>query len=688
MRYLRLYEPRTVNEYYKDNLEAHFLGNIKELNIIVGANNSRKSRFLRRVIELELKAVFESNFDLNQAYINSQQIFDEIAGIPGLSINTQLAYLIFPQGAGTNGDYKAVKDYVTDEAGNSNIIDFAKLQNSLKNINETLLALGSNDQFKTMWTIVHRTLKTAKVLEAIYIDAQNIGGKFVQKPISPTIIDNIHYTIQELEGDLVPHCDLRLKVIQRVGDYLTLISSLKFEEQSPNLIYIPVLRTSRPISGVGADIFENTILNQYFPKPPNKLTIETGYKLYDRIIYARNGSKQQIKDYEIFEKFIGETFFQSSDIHIVAHQTSGTNERNIKISLPNELDDVPMHHLGDGVQGVINLLFPLFTADEGSWIFIDEPETHLHPGYQNILIKTISENEAIRKRKLKIFINTHSNHILSGALLGSNSAEMLVFSRRDKNSSNIQTFNGNEYNTLEMLGVFNTSVLVSNCTLWVEGVTDRFYLQGFLYAFCNSVVQASFQPIEGLHFSFIEYGGKNLIHYGFDHEYALSESKAIHNHINTKIEAYFINANVFLLADSDFNKVKHDAYEAIDRSNFKYRQTGVPEVENLLPEHIIKQYLLGLKCDPAEVEACFPISIDVKLGEHLKDKISYKNGFRNFEADTGGTLNSYYKKGLADFVHRKTMDKTFKWSDFEQSPHLKEIIIALYEFIKSKNAFK
>ncbi|MCX2429592.1 hypothetical protein [Pedobacter sp. GR22-10] len=55
-----------VEEFYSGNTQSLFLGGIKDLNIIVGANNTRKSRFMRTVIRISHKVIIESAADINQ----------------------------------------------------------------------------------------------------------------------------------------------------------------------------------------------------------------------------------------------------------------------------------------------------------------------------------------------------------------------------------------------------------------------------------------------------------------------------------------------------------------------------------------------------------------------------------------------------------------------------------------------
>jgi AAA15 family ATPase/GTPase len=675
MKYIRL---NNQTEFFKEELPARFLGNITDINIIIGANNTRKSRFLRSIINQEHSVLIDGPEGLNEGYHASLSIFTELEAKGKETMNERLFQFQFHDTDKPSSKYKNIKEFFNTKSQ----LDFIDLKTSIINLNETLVAMAVPDNFNALKEIAHRTMDVTEVYLGIFAYIDQHGLPLGRDPdFRVTNVDDVRYRFETIP-DSVPDYELKKEVIRKTRDYAKLLTQLTVEMFNKNLVYIPVLRSSRMIGGFTGDVYAETIQKQHFGGATSKLKIETGLLLYEKIGLARNGTRKQIRDFNAFEKFVGQAFFNSDDVHIVAHQTEKKDERNIRISLPDEREDVSIPDLGDGVQAVINLLFPVFTAEEGAWIFIDEPENHMHPGYQNLLMQVLATSPFIQAKKLRFFINTHSNHILSGALLGKTGAEIILFSRRDKDASDIQAFNGNEYHTLEKLGIFNTSVLISNCSVWVEGVTDRFYLQAFLKAYSDQLDDGKFRPVEGLHFSFIEYGGKNLVHFEFDHTY----KQEADDQLKKKIEAFFINSNVFLFADSDFNAEKHDVFEAIKRPNFKYCKTSLPEIENIVPESLIQSYLTeGLKCDAAEVAACFPLDHKVKLGRHLAGKITYGKGFRKFESD-GGTLRPDYKNGLADFVHKKITDGAFSWKEVPDKSALRSTIITLYDFIKAKNA--
>ncbi|WP_439696569.1 AAA family ATPase [Mucilaginibacter sp. AW1-7] len=666
-----------TNEFYKDRLPIVFLNDVKDINIIIGANNTRKSRFLRLVISQKNKAVFNLNHDLNKAYFESLHLFDDAITVMGKDLIENIIQVQILASSQDDEQYTHIKSYFDSNSQTS----FNKIRNDINKIYENLLEIDSPTHFSHQKTEFRRLYFVVKAIEDIYAALSERDYISVnQNQFTGTMLRYLTYiTPSQQHGYALANGPLKFSTLTKVRKNLEMLIDMNYQACNEPIILIPVLRTSRTLSKNGDDIFETAILQQHFPTKPEKLQIHTGLKLYRKISLARNGTRQQSRDFREFEKFIGNVFFRSPDIHIVAHQSDEPDKQVIHVTLPQEMEDIPIHDLGDGVQAVINLLFPVFTAEEGSWIFIDEPENHLHPGYQNVFMSAIMGNESIKKKRLRFFINTHSNHILSGAMLGALDAEVFVFSRKDSASSEINSFNGNELNTLEALGVLNTSVLISNCTVWVEGVTDRHYLQAFLYAYCQQ--NTAFIPVEGLHYSFVEYGGKNLTHYNFDHK---KQADAAVD--KNKIEAYFINSNVFLLADSDFDEHKYQKYDAIQRKNFVFCKTELPEIENLIPDKLVMAYLIEkLRCNLEDVTACFSKpDRAVKLGSFLKDKIHKGKNLRDFEGG-GGTLAPRYKKGLADFVHTMIMERKYTWEDLAASPKLVQIVQCLHQFIDQKN---
>ena len=81
----------------------------------------------------------------------------------------------------------------------------------------------------------------------------------------------------------------------------------------------------------------------------------------------------------------------------------------------------------------------------------------------------------------------------------------------------IENLSEGDNRALELLGVRNSSVFLTNCTIWVEGITDRHYLRHYLKLYAEEHKDDSdFEDFkEDYHYSFVEYGGNNITHWSF-----------------------------------------------------------------------------------------------------------------------------------------------------------------------------
>src|SRR5690606_3258381 len=139
-------------------------------------------------------------------------------------------------------------------------------------------------------------------------------------------------------------------------------------------------------------------------------------------------------------------------------------------------------------------------------------ELYLHPGFQRLLIDAFVRNP---EQPHQIFVATHSHHFLDLTL----DRSACSFFRVTKDYKNlvaagvpkhrITCVSDEGRHCLQDLGVWNSSVLLSNCTIWVEGTTDRRYLQRYLeiYQREGGDLRADEPFVEDLHYSFVEYSG-------------------------------------------------------------------------------------------------------------------------------------------------------------------------------------
>ena len=338
----------------------------------------------------------------------------------------------------------------------------------------------------------------------------------------------------------------------------------KAQELFQNGVYIPTLRGLRTFgklmgSTAGApqekeDIFSQRSRTDYFPKGlktsdgglPNyrkeKPSIFSGLTLYADVKRLLLGNKAQRQAIRNFESFLSRNFFDSQDVTIIPKE--GDDVLSVKIG---KFAEKPIQLLGDGIQALIILTFPLFSNLEGRLFFIEEPEIYLHPGMQRVFLDVLSKEFP----QHQFFLTTHSNHFLE---LTNDYSEVSVFSMRRKAGQvegdevepvfEIQNVSNDSFHPLEILGVRNASVFLSNCAIWVEGITDRKYLRHYLELYQKSRQnrEEKFRWMRlDFEYSIIEYSGSNITHWSF------LDSPENQDTIDFKR----ISNNVFLIADKD-----------------------------------------------------------------------------------------------------------------------------------------
>ena len=107
------------------------------------------------------------------------------------------------------------------------------------------------------------------------------------------------------------------------------------------------------------------------------------------------------------KKYLSNSFFEGKGIELVPREsTPGV----LHVRIGDNTDDEPIDQLGDGIQSIIAILYPIFTqlsTEKHNIVGIEEPEMNLHPGMQRQLIEALNEI-----KHAQFFITTHSNHFL------------------------------------------------------------------------------------------------------------------------------------------------------------------------------------------------------------------------------------------------------------------------------------
>jgi hypothetical protein len=218
----------------------------------------------------------------------------------------------------------------------------------------------------------------------------------------------------------------------------------------------------------------------------------------------------------------------------------------------------------------------LRTCPNESICLIEEPETHLHPTLIRYLMNTLIN--IARTENKQLFISTHS-------------AALINIAAKDK----LKIFQS--YGThidckpdlgavLNRMGYMASDILQAKCVIWVEGPSDRSYLNYWIKGIAPEL-------LEGTHYSVMFYGGRLLSH-------LTAEDDDDHN-LSDLISLTNLNRHSAILLDSDkdspnkrINTTKKRIISEFSPSKERYAWvTKGREVENYLDmdklEAIVKE---------------------------------------------------------------------------------------------------
>ena len=419
--------------------------------------------------------------------------------------------------------------------------------------------------------------------------------------------------------------------IEKTQSYQNDINIISVEKS-----YIPILRGMRPVTEIeNKQPYIERAQKDYFSDKEkyNSSNIITGESLYHELKEHLLGEPEQREIIRKYEEKLSQYFFDNETITLIPKHDQDVV--NIKIGSDKQF---PISELGDGLQQVIILTYEAFIKkDETHAFFIEEPELHMHAGMVRQLM-----NFYLNETKHYYFFTTHSNHLLDMADESDQVIIQKFVKQPKKNPKDGFDFKiyrcDRDRDLLASLGVKPSSVYLANCTIWVEGITDRLYITKYMEKYLAELEKSDSEQYKkyrrfmpNYHYTFVEYSGSNLTHWSFSDDYA--------DHLDDKgLSAKAVASEMLLIADGDI-KNKPERVKAL-QTEFKkenYFILKCKETENTLPKdsiiNVAKSKFSRLR---AETQKSYDIL--------LIDEITEENYFDHSEFGIGKLLDQAIKK--------------------------------------------
>ncbi|MEJ5864679.1 ATP-binding protein [Pseudomonas farsensis] len=242
---------------------------------------------------------------------------------------------------------------------------------------------------------------------------------------------------------------------------------------------------------------------------------------------------------------------------------------------------VPLSASGSGLKTVILTLVNLLVRpdfekkDIASYIFsFEELENNLHPSLQRNLFSFLLDYA--QSKNCHIFLTTHSQ-VAIDLFHGENDAQILHVKKQNGEVLGLILDDLNRgYSVLDDLGAKASDILQANGIIWVEGPSDRIYLNKFIELWGDGAYR------EGHHYQFIYYGGSVLAHI---------DASTPEADLQEAVSAVKINRNFIFACDSDRSnkngKLKNRVTELLSNvaSDRGYVWvTRCREIENYIPK--------------------------------------------------------------------------------------------------------
>lgn len=244
---------------------------------------------------------------------------------------------------------------------------------------------------------------------------------------------------------------------------------------------------------------------------------------------------------------------------------------------------IPLSRSGSGLKTVIAVLSALILVPHvgkrplSDHVFgFEELENNLHPALLRRLSLYIYKKSL--EKNFTYFITTHSNVLIDQFSRQDDAQIIHVMHNGSQSTCKVAKTYIENNGILDDLDVRASDILQSNGIIWVEGPSDRIYLNRWIDLWAGGSL------MEGTHYQIIFYGGRLLSH--------LSAAVGAPN--NSGISILQANRNSMILIDSDkrnrqapINQTKRRIIEEFNSIESMSWITKGREIENYIPASVL-----------------------------------------------------------------------------------------------------
>ena len=302
---------------------------------------------------------------------------------------------------------------------------------------------------------------------------------------------------------------------------------------------------------------------------------------------------------------------QFSEIQVQHHDdgTSGGLQDHWEVYLGEDKKGlIPLSKSGSGLKTILLVLLNLLVIpkakisenrNKSGFVFaFEELENNLHPALLRRLFQYI-EKYAITE-KVYIFLTTHSSTALDFFGVSKNAQIIHVLHDGESARTIPVSAHFDHLGVVSELGAKPSDLLQANGIIWVEGPSDRIYLNRWIDLYSEGRFQ------EGRDYQCAFYGGALL---------ARTQFKSPEEAETDLVNLLSVNPNIIVVCDGDRTAKDSDIKGRVKRINREVQKipdahiwiTDAKEIENYIPDSVLEKALdlSGLR-DPEQYENFFP----------------------------------------------------------------------------------